>query len=515
MEEIAKALREKYPKVKVPTTEAIRAWTEKQLHDYYERQAYLDSMFSSSSDESSSNASSDGENEPSETTTVAKRSDNRGGSAIIGEILQKKKFMKQEVENPLDHIQSKRTITELSSTLDSLQVADQKKGGEKKKKRVLVYGATGYTGQLICKHAIACGMDITPSGRNEHKLQRLSKELQVLLQKQKEQQATGNDPTDASMSFPLSYLCLELKNSAKLDAALEGIDIVVHCAGPFVETFAPMVEACIRAGVHYIDINGEIGVIEGISKYDKEARERGVMLLPAAGFDVVPSDTLVHLLHQRFKERHFQARASEIDLSFHFNKAGALISRGTGNVMKGGKRGVSVSRQGGAIVERVAKPVPLKERRKCFYGFVNKEMTVKPANMADVASAFYSTGIENVRCFMSDVASMLQLRCVMTPFSERTSDRNSSKEQPIGPSAEENKEGKAYLQCSISAKDGKERVSGSLVCPAPYKVTYLAVGHILQEIQNKNHFKVGFCTPSLAYGKQFFDVCDMEWQVDD
>ena len=96
--QIAKALREKYPKVKVPTTENIRAWTEKQLHDYYERQAYLDSMFSSSSDENSSNASSDGENEPSETTAAARGNDTRGGSAIIGEILQKNRLMKQEVE---------------------------------------------------------------------------------------------------------------------------------------------------------------------------------------------------------------------------------------------------------------------------------------------------------------------------------------------------------------------------------------------------------------------------------
>ena len=382
-------------------------------------------------------------------------------------------------------------MTELSSTLESLQVVGKRKGG---KKRFLVYGATGYTGQLICKHAIQCGLDITLSGRNNHKLERLAKELTLP---------------------PSSYVCVGLQETAKLDTALEGIDVVVHCAGPFLETFSPMVEACLRNGVHYIDINGEIGVIEGIyQKYDKEAKDKGVMLLPAAGFDVVPSDTLIHLLDEHFGETFPHARADQIDLSFHFNKAGALISRGTGNVMKGGKRGVCVVRQRGEIVEKEAKPIPLKERKRCYYGFVNKEMTVKPANMADVASAFYSTGIGNVRCFMSDVASMLQLRCVMTPFSEKSSDRSSSKQQPIGPSAEENMEGKAYLHCSISSKSGDEKVSGSLECPAPYKVTYLAVIYVLKEIERKSVAKVGFCTPSLAYGKQFLKACDMAWQID-
>ena len=95
MEEIARALREKYPKVKVPDANTIRSWTEKQLHDYYERQAYLDSMFSSSEDEDSSYASFEASGSDSETSIGT--SENRG-STILGDILQKNRMMKQEVE---------------------------------------------------------------------------------------------------------------------------------------------------------------------------------------------------------------------------------------------------------------------------------------------------------------------------------------------------------------------------------------------------------------------------------
>ena len=87
-----------------------------------------------------------------------------------------------------------------------------------------------------------------------------------------------------------------LDDAAALDRALQGVPLVLHCAGPYKFTSKPMADACLRAGVHYLDITGEIPVFEALAARDAEAKARKVMLLPAVGFDVVPTDCLaVHL----------------------------------------------------------------------------------------------------------------------------------------------------------------------------------------------------------------------------
>src|SRR5205085_5220421 len=61
----------------------------------------------------------------------------------------------------------------------------------------------------------------------------------------------------------------------------------------------PMVDACLQARAHYLDITGEIEVFEAIFARDAEARSRGIVLLPGTGFDVVPSDCLAALLKRK------------------------------------------------------------------------------------------------------------------------------------------------------------------------------------------------------------------------
>ncbi|MFY9268314.1 MAG: hypothetical protein WAO55_01040 [Candidatus Manganitrophaceae bacterium] len=68
--------------------------------------------------------------------------------------------------------------------------------------------------------------------------------------------------------------------------------LALHAAGPFVETSAPMVRACLSAGAHYVDITGEIPVFEEIFTRDTAVKRKGITLLPGAGFDVVPGDCL-------------------------------------------------------------------------------------------------------------------------------------------------------------------------------------------------------------------------------
>jgi saccharopine dehydrogenase (NAD+, L-lysine-forming) len=99
------------------------------------------------------------------------------------------------------------------------------------------------------------------------------------------------------------------------------VRVVLHAAGPFVRTSRPMVDACLAAGAHYLDITGEVAVFEALARRDEEARRAGVGLLPGVGFDVVPSDALAAALALALPA------ADRLDLAFA--SLGGRWSRGT------------------------------------------------------------------------------------------------------------------------------------------------------------------------------------------
>lgn len=84
--------------------------------------------------------------------------------------------------------------------------------------------------------------------------------------------------------------------------------------------------------------------------------------------------------------------------------------------------------------------------------------------------------------------------------------------QPIGPTDKENEVGEAYVHGSIHNGSTK-LVSGTLKCPAPYKVTYMAVRYVLDQISQEG-FKPGFNTPTTAFGLDFLGSCQMKLHLD-
>src|SRR5579862_5966122 len=143
---------------------------------------------------------------------------------------------------------------------------------------LLIYGATGYTGRLVAEGALKLGIRPLLAGRNEAKLAAMAQRL------------------------GLDYRVVHLGEPQQLDRALRDIRVVLHAAGPFSQTAMPMVEACLRRGVHYLDITAEIRVIEDLARRDADARQRQVMIMPAVGFDVVPSDCLAAHVHRRLRD---------------------------------------------------------------------------------------------------------------------------------------------------------------------------------------------------------------------
>ena len=167
-------------------------------------------------------------------------------------------------------------------------------------KPFLIYGATGYTGRLTARLAVDLGMRPTLAGRSREKVEALATELK------------------------LPWLAFALDGAASgregaLRAVLRDVPVVLNCAGPFSQTYRPVADACLRTGTHYLDITGEMFEHEESAARDEEAKRAGVMLLPSAGYDVVPSDCLALHTAQRLP--------GATHLALAFTQAGGL-SRG-------------------------------------------------------------------------------------------------------------------------------------------------------------------------------------------
>ena len=133
-------------------------------------------------------------------------------------------------------------------------------------KNWMVYGATGYSGKLIVERAVKAGMQPVVAGRSEAKVKVLAAE------------------------FGLDYRVFSIDMLEKSDALISQMALVLNCAGPFSQTADVMMQACLKQQAHYIDITGEIDVFELGASLNTAAKDRGVVLCPGVGFDVIPTD---------------------------------------------------------------------------------------------------------------------------------------------------------------------------------------------------------------------------------
>jgi short subunit dehydrogenase-like uncharacterized protein len=226
----------------------------------------------------------------------------------------------------------------------------------------MIYGANGYTGELTAREAAKRGLRPVLAGRNAAALQALGAEL----------------------GLPVRVFALD--DPATVRTMLDGMALVLHCAGPFSATSAPMLEGCLAAGAHYLDITGEIDVFAACHAADARARAAGIVVLPGAGFDVVPTDCLAALLARE------QPGATSLVLAF---EAGGGPSPGTARTSVEG-----LGKGGRARIGGVVQPVPLawKEREFLRDGQPRSAMTIP---WGDVYTAFVSTGIPDVTVYMA------------------------------------------------------------------------------------------------------------------
>lgn len=243
-----------------------------------------------------------------------------------------------------------------------------KHSGSPQHRRWMIYGANGYTGELIAREAVRRGFKPMLAGRSRESVEALARTL------------------------GLEACAFSLDDVMALTAQIQGHALVLNCAGPFSATAAPMMEACLRAGADYLDITGEITVFEHAQSLDARARDAGVVLCPGVGFDVIPTDCVAAALKAALPD------ATHLALGFD-SRSG--FSPGTAKTsVEGLAQGGKVRRDGQIVT------VPLAyEVRRIDFGDGEKDAMTIP--WGDVSTAYHTTGIPNIQAFIPGSPRMI------------------------------------------------------------------------------------------------------------
>ncbi|MFD9741073.1 saccharopine dehydrogenase family protein [Umezawaea sp. NPDC059074] len=329
----------------------------------------------------------------------------------------------------------------------------------------MLYGANGYTGELIAELTVRRGQRPVLAGRSAAKVAPLAERLGL-----------------EHRAFDLDH------------ADLDGVDLVVHAAGPFAATSAPMVDACLASGTHYVDITGEIDVFEAVAARDAEARTAGVVLLPGAGFDVVPTDCVAALLAAELPG------ATHLDLAF---LAGGGLSPGTS------KTSVEGSGTGGrARVDGELRSVRLGHRRRSA-AFRSGPADVGSIPWGDVSTAYRSTGIPNITTFTALPSVTGQLQALFAPLLRTPLVQHVGKalaQRIAGPNEKVRAKTRSEFWGEVSDAEG-HTVSLAATGPNGYDLTADAVLRAVDRLL-AGDVPAGSHTPSSALGPDFLRTLD-------
>jgi len=180
----------------------------------------------------------------------------------------------------------------------------------KRKYDIVVFGATGFTGQLTAQYLASHGGDKLRwalAGRNLSKLEDVRAGLAEL------------NPACAD----LALLKADVEDSASLQAVASAAKVVITTVGPYIRYGEPLVAACAEAGTDYVDLTGEPEFVDRMwLAYHDKAKASGARIVNACGFDSIPHDLGAYFTVQQLPD--------DVPLTVEgFVKAGGEISGGT------------------------------------------------------------------------------------------------------------------------------------------------------------------------------------------
>ena len=333
----------------------------------------------------------------------------------------------------------------------------------------MIYGAYGYSAQLIAELAKDRGLAPVLAGRNADKTKAVADQL------------------------GLAHGAFALDDPGLIAENLRDIDAVIHCAGPFSATSTPMLEACLSSRTHYFDITGEMDVFENAhsTRVDDAAKKAGIVICPGVGFDVVPTDCIARTLADELPD------ATELALGFHGDMN---VSPGTAKTIVERLGDGTFARRDGTLIS-----IPI-ELREIDYG--NGPRQSISVSWGDISTAYYTTGIGNITVYWPANDQMIrQFRTaglfrplLRLGWVQRLLKKQIEK-RVQGPSRDQRDSRSVHVWGEVRNAAGRV-VSARMTTANGYTVTQLAPVAIIEHLLAQD-VAPGSTTPALLMGKDF------------
>lgn len=316
-------------------------------------------------------------------------------------------------------------------------------------KKLMIYGAAGYTGGMVAEHARAAGLSLVLAGRDqrradlEAKAARLGAETRIF----------------------------DVNDAEAVGTALEDVAVLLNAAGPFASTAEPLMVSAIHCGVHYLDFSAELVTYRRALALDAQARAVGVMLLPGSGGSVAMLGSLAG---------HVVARAEapqQINVALH--------------VAGGMSKGSAISAQQNVVTQTLrlvdgqlvsGSPEDVRD-----FDFGRGLKSSFPVTLPDLLTIHHATGV-------ADIGTFVHVSSNAFPTGDVSN-------LAAGPSAKERDENR--YQAAIEVTDADGTVLRALLDTVNgYTFTAIAAAEAARRVLN-GEVKPGFQTPAGLFGHDF------------
>jgi short subunit dehydrogenase-like uncharacterized protein len=333
----------------------------------------------------------------------------------------------------------------------------------------LLYGSTGFLGEAIARLAVSKRIPLIIAARNADKLKAQAIDLN------------------------LEYRVFKLEDTKAMDSAVGMVIAVLNCAGPYMHTFKPLVDSCLRLGRHYLDLTGEIPVYDAISALDAQAKSKGAMLLPGVGFDVVPTDCLA--VHPKQK----LPSARRLTLAFQ-SEGPAGLPPGTQRTM------IELIPYGNRVRRNGRLEIPKRSLKTRKVDFGKGPVKATRLTWGDVFMAHYSTSIPNIETYAvlpEAIRRQIAIFGFLRPLFKLVAVRNLLKHgvKP-GPTLEQCAKTSTHVWGEVEDDQGRKAASQLDGPEAGVVWTARSALAAVKKVLAGNA-SPGFQTPALAFGADF------------
>jgi len=282
------------------------------------------------------------------------------------------------------------------------------------KNKVLIYGASGYTGKLLAKHFASRNLSPVLAGRSD-KVKAIAERLKCPVRV---------FPVDGAAEF------------------LQDVQVLVNVAGPFERTGPPLIEACLQSGTHYVDIAGEIKPAATAFSYHEQAIQKGISLVPCAGFGVAPTDIAAKLAADGIP--------APVVLTIAYATQGGA-SRGTlYTVLK------EIHKPGIMVREGIQLESFPASKEYSFEVSGRRFRAINNPQRADLITAFHSTGIKNIETFSTLPGFVVRMMKGQLGWLRKLLTGPLLRLMPEGPNDRQLARGKSFVKAVVKNQLGEE-----------------------------------------------------------